>query len=97
MLENLKLLLGISVTDLNKDDILNLLIDLATSDFDDLTHANLIGNENIVVRMAQVRYQKLGRDDIKSESFSGASTTYSDSYPDDLMRVIKSKRRVIMC
>ena len=94
MLDNLKLLLNITGTD--KDDILNLLIDLATSDFEDLTHAVIL-DDNIILRMAQVRYQKLGRDDIKSESFSGASTTYSDSYPDDLMRVIKSKRRVIMC
>jgi len=95
MLDNLKLLLNITGTD--KDDILNLLIDLATSDFEDLTHAVTLGNEDIVLRMAQVRYQKLGREDIESESFSGASTSYSSSYPDDLMRVIKAKRKVIIC
>ena len=95
MLDNLKLLLNITGTD--KDDILNLLIDLATSDFEDLTHAVILGNENIVLRMAQVRYQKLGREDIESESFSGASTSYSSSYPDDLMRAIKAKRKVIIC
>ena len=94
MLDNLKLLLNITGTD--KDDILNLLIDLATSDFEDLTHAVIL-DDNIILRMAQVRYQKLGREDIESESFSGASTSYSSSYPDDLMRVIKSKRQVIIC
>ena len=94
MLDNLKLLLNITGTD--KDDILNLLIDLATSDFEDLTHAVTLDN-NIILRMAQVRYQKLGREDIESESFSGASTSYSSSYPDDLMRAIKAKRKVIIC
>ena len=94
MLENLKLLLNITGTD--KDDILNLLIDLATSDFEDLTHAVIL-DDNIILRMAQVRYQKLGREDIESESFSGASTSYSSSYPDDLMRAIKAKRKVIIC
>ena len=94
MLDNLKLLLNITGTD--KDDILNLLIDLATSDFEDLTHAVIL-DDNIILRMAQVRYQKLGREDIESESFSGASTSYSSSYPDDLMRAIKSKRQVIIC
>ena len=94
MLDNLKLLLNITGTD--KDDILNLLIDLATSDFEDLTHAVTL-DDNIILRMAQVRYQKLGREDIESESFSGASTSYSSSYPDDLMRAIKAKRKVIIC
>jgi len=94
MLDNLKLLLNITGTD--KDDILNLLIDLATSDFEDLTHAVIL-DDNIILRMAQVRYQKLGREDIESESFSGASTSYSSSYPDDLMRAIKAKRKVIIC
>ena len=94
MLENLKLLLGISVTDLNKDDILNLLIDLATSDFEDLTNAIALDNENIVLRMAKVMYQKLGREDIKSESYDGADYDYK--YPADLLRVIESKSQVII-
>ena len=95
MLESLKLLLNITET--NEDNKLILLIDLATSDFEDLTNAIALDNENIVLRMAKVMYQKLGREDIESESFSGASTSYSSSYPDDLMRAIKSKRQVIIC
>ena len=94
MLESLKLLLNITET--NEDNKLILLIDLATSDFEDLTHAVIL-DDNIILRMAQVRYQKLGREDIESESFSGASTSYSSSYPDDLMRAIKAKRKVIIC
>ncbi len=97
MLDNLKLLLGIELTDTSKDDLLNLIIDLSTSDFETLTNALAIDNTNIVLRMAQVRYQKLGREDIVSESYSGATTNYSETYPVDLMQTIKSKRKVIIC
>lgn len=95
MLENLKLLLGI--TGIEEDDLLELLIQMATSDFEAMTHANPLANETIVTRMAQVRYKKRGREDIVSESFSGASTTYSETYPTDLLKVIDSKRQVVIC
>jgi len=92
MLESLKLLLNITET--NEDNKLILLIDLATSDFEDLTNAIALDNENIVLRMAKVMYQKLGREDIKSESYDGADYDYK--YPADLLRVIESKSQVII-
>lgn len=95
MLAKIKLLLGITTSD--KDTLLNLLIENATNEAMLYTHnENVEVLENAIVQMCVYNYNRLGSEGVDSENYSGVSYNYSADYPENVMRMLKSKRKVIV-
>lgn len=94
MLEKLKMLLGISGTD--KDDLLTLLIDQATENAVEYTHADIASLQSVIIKMAIYDYNRLDNIGLDSEAYSGVSFNYSNDYPEDILRLLRKKRRIII-
>lgn len=93
MLEQIKTLLGL---DDSKDDILSLLIEQATEEALAYTHQS---NPNelftAIVKMVVYTYNRLGTEGVDAEGYSGVSFTYSSDYPDSIMRILRSKKKLL--
>ena len=94
MLERIKLLLNI--TDESKDALLFELIQRAEEFIINYTNnedclENLRGTK---IAMVIYDYNRLGTEGLSSENYSGVSFTYSDGYPEDIMRQLKKFRKV---
>lgn len=95
MLEDIKLLLGITSTD--KDELLELLISQATGEAKRLTN-----NENVavlrsaIIKMVIYSYNRLGTEGLNSESYSGVSYSYAIDYPEVILRELRSLRKLRM-
>ena len=95
MLEQVKLLLGI--TDNSKDDILSLLIEQATEEALIYTHQNSIDNLlTAIVRMVVYNFNRIGTEGVDSEGYSGVSFQYTSDYPENIMRGLRAKRKVVL-
>lgn len=86
MLEVIKVLLGLTGND--KDTLLTVLLEQAKDEAIAYTN-NATVPDSIIIKMAIYKYNRLGTEGLESESYSGASYTYSTDYPDDIMRVLK--------
>ena len=92
MLENILKLL-------NKGDIdkslIKLLIKECTQEAIEYTHnQDMIALQAIIEQMVVYRYNLLGAEGLNSESYSGVSYNYSLDYPDSILRLLKSKRKL---
>ena len=95
MLEKIKTLLGI--TGEEKNDLLTLLIDQATEEALLFTHNNQLDQlETAIIKMVIYNYNRLGTEGVDSESYSGVSFAYSADYPETILRLLKSKRKIVM-
>lgn len=96
MLEDLKLILGITSDD-DKDTLLQLYLDMAQEDA-----ANRYGISDCtpvastIVRMAEYLYNRQGTSGLTSEQYSGASYHYEEDYPDYLLAALKNYADSIM-
>lgn len=95
MLEKIKMLLDIETDE--KDDLLTLLIEQATEEAILYTHNDCIDDLNTaIIRMVVYNYNRLGTEGVDSENYSGVSYGYSADYPDNIIRILKSKRKLII-
>lgn len=95
MLFKIKLLLGL--TDNAKDDLLTLLIEQATEEAIAYTHNECVEELlTAIQRMVVYNYNRLGTEGVDNENYSGVSFSYSTDYPENIMRLLKSKRRVMV-
>jgi len=94
MLDRIKVLLGI--IDDSKDAILNILIEEAISEALVLTDIALydIKLDSIVCRMTIFKYNRMGQDGLLSQSYSGASESYTEGYPEDIKGILRGFRKV---
>lgn len=92
MLDRIKLILGHPNQD-DKDDVLEGLIALCSDEYKDITHTDEI-EESIVIQMVICRYNLLGEEMLKSESYTGMSFNYLTDYPDNLRKQILSHRKI---
>ena len=93
MLEDIKLLLGITSTD--KDELLELLISQATGEAKRLTNSdNTTELRNVIIKMVIFNYNRLGTEGLNSESYSGVSYSYATDYPDVILRELRSLRKL---
>lgn len=94
MLDNVKLLLGISDTE--KDRLLELLILQCTDYAMDYTHQDCPDIlQSVIEQMVIYRYNSLGVENLKSESYSGISYSYMDDYPEHLIKMLKKYRKLV--
>ena len=94
MLENVKLMLGI--TDTNKDDLLSLLIENATQEVLTYTNQKSINDSlNTAILLVVVyNFNRIGTEGVDSEGYSGVNFAYSSDYPDSIMRLLKKQKKI---
>lgn len=94
MLSKIKTLIGL--TDGSKDDILGILILDATADALLISAVDFYDNrfDSVITKMVVFNYNRLGQEDISSQSYSGVSETYTDGYPIEIIRLLKMLKKV---
>ena len=94
MLENIKLLLGISSTE--KDALLQLLIQQAEDEAKDFTHREDVCElQSTIEKMVVYNYNRLGTEGLNSESYSGVSYNYTTDYPEPILKMLKRYRKIV--
>ncbi len=95
MLEKVKLLLGIA--DNTKDDLLTLLIEQAVEEAIVYTHNECVDELNTsIIQMVVYKYNRIGTEGVDSEGYSGVSFQYTSDYPENIMRGLRAKRKVVL-
>lgn len=95
MLEKVKLLLGIA--DNTKDDLLTLLIEQAVEEAIVYTHNECVDELNTsIIQMVVYKYNRIGTEGVDSEGYSGVSFQYTSDYPENIMRGLRVKRKVVL-
>ena len=94
MLENIKLLLGISSTE--KDALLLLLIQQAEDEAKDFTHREDVCElQSTIEKMVVYNYNRLGTEGLNSESYSGVSYNYTTDQPEPILKMLKRYRKIV--
>lgn len=94
LLDKLKLALGISGDD--EDELLNLLIDIATDEALTYTRredAAIL--DTAIIQMCVYKYNRQETEGVDSENYSGVSFVYANDYPEPVLKLLKSKRKVV--
>ena len=95
MLEKVELLLGIA--DNTKDDLLTLLIEQAVEEAIVYTHNECVDELNTsIIQMVVYKYNRIGTEGVDSEGYSGVSFQYTSDYPENIMRGLRAKRKVVL-
>lgn len=93
MIEKIKLLLGL--TDSDKDELLQILIEQAIDEATLFTHNDDLSELGTsIIQMVVYKYNRLGSEGVDSEGYSGVSFNYSTDYPDSIMRSLRAKRKI---
>lgn len=93
LLENIKTELGLS--DMEHDVLLSLLIGGEQDNAKNITHnVKAPEDDSLIQRMVIWRYNTLGSEGLNSENYSGVSFSYTADYPDDIMQVLRSYKKV---
>ena len=91
-IDTLKTLLQIS--DTSQDLLLTVLLDQCEAEYLRRTHQSE-ADDPIVIEMAVERYNKLGNEGISQMNYSGVSETYFSDYSDKVVKLIRSKTRMV--
>lgn len=93
MLENIKILLGIQTEE--KDELIETLISQATAEAKLFTNNNDVSMLSpVITQMVIYKYNRLGTEGLSSEGYSGVSYSYSADYPDTILSLLKSYKRI---
>ena len=93
MIEKIKLLLGLTNND--KDEVLNILIEQAIDEATLYTHNDCLAElDTSIIQMVVYKYNRLGFEGVDSEGYSGVSFNYSTDYPDSIIRSLRAKRKI---
>lgn len=97
MLTKLKLLLGITASD--KDDLLNLLIELCKDEAVTFCHLEEYQDklDSVVINMVIEKFNKIGNEGINTVNYSGVSESFIEDYSTPIVRQLKRHRRLIIC
>ena len=96
-LAELKLRLGISANDRQKDDLLVLLLGRAGAwarDYCRLAEGEDEAIAATVVEMAAHDYGVLGAEGVERRTLSGLTETYQPDYPEHIMAALRAHRRI---
>ena len=91
-IDTLKTLLQIS--DNSQDALLEALLDQCEAEFLRRTHQT-VADDPIVVEMAVERHNTLGNEGITQMNYSGISETYFSDYSDKVVKLLRSKTRMV--
>lgn len=91
-IDTLKTLLQIS--DNSQDTLLNSLLDQCEAEYLRRTHQTE-ADSPIVIEMTVERYNSLGNEGISQMNYSGISETYFTDYSDKVVKLLRSKTRMV--
>lgn len=91
-IDTLKTLLQIS--DTSQDTLLQSLLDQCEAEYLRRTHQT-VADDPIVVEMAVERHNTLGNEGITQMNYSGISETYFSDYSDKVVKLLRSKTRMV--
>lgn len=94
MVEEIKLLLGESASNYTEAQI-NLAYKLALAEVE--AYCNREINtilELCAQKMAVVKLQRMNTEGLVSQSFSGVNENYIDGYPEDILMILRGKRKI---
>jgi len=93
MLSRVKILLGLS--DDSQDALLNILMEDAISEALVYSDMDVYDKklDNVVSRMIVIKYNSQGQDGILSQNYSGASESYTNGYPADILEILGGYRK----
>ena len=92
MFEDIKLLLGPAAE--GKDEIIQLLINLATDDAVSKTGCkDVLVLSSVITEMVIFKFNRLGTEGLNSESYSGISYNYSSDYPDSILSALSAIKK----
>ena len=91
-IDTLKTLLQIS--DNSQDALLEALLDQCEAEYIRRTHQT-VADDPIVVEMAVERHNTLGNEGITQMNYSGISETYFSDYSDKVVKLLRSKTRMV--
>jgi hypothetical protein len=98
MLDQVKLLLGLSSTDTSKDDLLDTLIQMCSDEA--VAYCNLLEYDEkldrIVIKMVIQTYNRIGSEGVASQSFSGVGETFIDGYTLDIKTALNRYRKMVL-
>ena len=92
MLNDIKTLLGL--TDDSKDEILTLLLELATDDA--ISKTGCVDKKllaSVIIEMVIYKYNRLGTEGLESENYSGVSYKYISDYPDYILSALDNIKK----
>lgn len=96
MIDELKILLGSSANNYS-DTLLNLAIKLSLAEVEAYTKRQVDNElELIALRIAVIKLKTLDTEGLISQSFSGVSESYLNGYPEDIMMILRNKRKIKM-
>ena len=94
MIEELKILLGESA-DNYTDAQIGLALKLSLAEVEAFTKRSLDYElELTAMRIAVIKLNRLTTEGLAAQAFSGVSETYLDGYPEEIMMVLRSKRKL---
>lgn len=96
MLDKIKLLLGISPAELAKDELLELLIDMAKEEAVEYCHLEVYSSklDTAVIKMVVQNYNRIGSEGVAAQSFSGVSESYVEGYAADIISLLNKSRKI---
>ena len=95
MLENIKLMLGDSVSNYT-DELINLYYSMAEAEVKAYCNRTALDTELelIAQRIAIIKLNRQNTEGLNSQSMSGISENYLDGYPADIVAILNRKRKI---
>lgn len=95
-LDRLKIKLGVSLGDMDEDNLLNLYLEDAENEILELTHLDKIPSNllSTQIDLAIIMYNKQGIEGQTSHSEGGISRSFEEGIPESIMKKIRSARRL---
>ena len=94
MIENIKLMLGISA-DNYSDAQINLAYKRAVMEIETYCKREIDVELSMVAEeIAVIKLNRMGSEGLTNQSYSGVSEGYVDGYPDHITKILNSKRKV---
>ena len=94
MIENIRLMLG-SSADNYSDAQIALAYKRATMEIETYCRREIdIELAMIAEEIAVIKLNRMNTEGLNSQSFSGVSESYIDGYPDNIKRILNSKRKI---
>ena len=91
-IDTLKTLLQIS--DTSQDTLLETLLDQCEAEYYLRTH-QVVADGPVIIEMAVERYNTLGNEGISHMNYSGITETYFSDYSEKVLKLIRSKTRMV--
>ena len=89
MLEDIKTLLGPAAE--GKDEVIQLLINLATDDAVSKTGcSDVLYLQSVITEMTIYKFNRLGTEGLESENYSGITYKYESDYPESILAALET-------